>query len=199
MYIKFIKNRHIIFCSIVYVTNLFFNPIIAKQRSFVGTAMTTITQAIVNYKLSAQLDHATLVLENIEAAHGFYCENFKGNAHSFLFTYPEVVNCLQNIEITGSLDPLFSLWHTTHFFVSHFFLQEYAVLLFLTYRNLLKSFEFDLFEFRGRNDRAISLPDLLEKTTYIYGKIESLPLKEILEMINLLAIEIPKILEEHMI
>lgn len=141
------------------------------------------------------LAHATTVIKSIHNKYGLNYNTFEGLRYIKLFKHPLLINCLYNIESTNSLEPVFFLWDAMGLLIPPYFLYEYALLVFLIYKDVLCYVAFSMQPSVTKN---ALLTNLLSKTTELYNKIEALPLHEIIMIINLLSEEMPTIIHDHM-
>jgi hypothetical protein len=146
------------------------------------------------------LANATNVLESIHNEYGLNYGIFEGLQYRKFFNQFSLINCLYNIKSSNSLEPVFVLWHSMGLLRSPDFLYEYALLIFFIYKDVLLYIALSTIalSMQNRHYQDASLTHLVEKTTEFYKKIESLPLHEIILIINLLSEEVPHIIQENM-
>lgn len=141
------------------------------------------------------LANATRVIKFIDSTYEFNYDYFKPLQYIKLFKHPLLINCLYNIESTNSLEPIFFLWDGKDLLASQIFLYEYAILVFLIYRDTLAYIAY-LIQPTTITKHYI-LTHLLAQTTELYNKIEHLPLHEIIMIVNLLSEELPSLMEDQ--
>lgn len=141
------------------------------------------------------LANATYVIKFIYNRYQLNYIDFKPLRHIKLFKHPLVINCLYNIESTNSLEPIFFLWDAKGLFASQLFLYEYAMLVFLVYRDTLLYLDYAIQSSMTTKQYIITY--LLSQTTELYNKIERLPLDEIIMIVNLLSEELPSLIEDQ--
>lgn len=108
------------------------------------------------------------------------------------FSHPRMVLCMQNVGTLKSLKPLVELWgqfKEYHFINDDLFLRE-----FLIATVVLVSMVKDSLDPQLKYGRSASVSDMLFR---VYDKIYALPLEEILSTIDLLAQELPVMIQTY--
>ncbi len=108
------------------------------------------------------------------------------------FTHKQINCCIEKIKITQSLRPLQDLTYEFKkykFIQDEIFTKEFLILLFVTYKNIIIH---NLTE-----QQLLEHKSTLETVAQLYGVIESLPLEEILDAIDMISEELPALLEQY--
>ena len=108
------------------------------------------------------------------------------------FQHPAILSCIKKIDVQSSLSPVLDLWLEFSNFKQiqdELFLKEFLLLVFTTYRNLLIN---NAFIHQTPIKKAT-----LEIISQIYEHLESIPLEQILEAIDVLTEELPEIMQEY--
>lgn len=115
--------------------------------------------------------------------------SFISNYH---FSHPEIKRVVTHMEQHNSLDPLIKLAHEFEklkLIQDGAFQKQFMVLIFTTYRNLLIN--------NAVVHHIIIKKNTLELMAHLYDELEQLPLEELLDAIDLLAEELPPLLEKY--
>ena len=118
-----------------------------------------------------------------------------GLFHSFetkiLFRHERIRECIETMELEKSTEPLFLLWYEfTHYkyLSDHHFLEEFIKLIFIAYKNIV---------INCTQEKKSLTQKTIEQLIQLYEKLDSLPLEEILNAIDTLALELPIISEKY--
>lgn len=111
---------------------------------------------------------------------------------NYQFSHPEIKRVVSHMEQHNSLDPLLKLgneFEKMKLIQDEQFQKQFMGLIFTTYRNLLIN-----------NASTHHLPikkNTLELMAHLYDELEQLPLEQLLDAIDLLAEELPPLLEKY--
>ena len=108
------------------------------------------------------------------------------------FTHKQVNCCIEKMRKTHSLKPLQELaveFKKYKFIQDEAFTKEFLLLLFITYKNIIIH--------NVTEQQLLEHKSTLETVAQLYEVIESLPLEEILDAIDMIAEEMPTILEQY--
>ncbi|MEX0940662.1 MAG: hypothetical protein WDZ41_04850 [Candidatus Babeliales bacterium] len=108
-----------------------------------------------------------------------------------VFHHKRIQECIGSMEIQHSIHPLLILCNDIKqykFLEDPAFIQESIKLIFILYKNIFFGFS---------NTKKIISPELLQQINTLYQKIDHLPLEEILNTIDMLAHELPNIVEQY--
>ncbi len=110
----------------------------------------------------------------------------------YIFKSPDILNCIQKINTTNSLESVITLGKdfTKYKLIQNDnFTKEFILFIFCIYKNLL------------HNNAIINNTPLTKSTieviAHLYENLDSLPLEEILDALDMLSEELPKLLEEY--
>ena len=111
---------------------------------------------------------------------------------NYNFKHPDIALCIKRMETHNNLVPLMSLadeFTKLKLLQNTTFQKEFMILIFTTYRNLIVN-------------NALKYHSPLKKSTletiaFLYENLENLPLEQILDAIDMLAEELPPLLEKY--
>lgn len=109
------------------------------------------------------------------------------------FTNPKIIECQKDISITKSVIPLIVLWEeediSTLLNQDDIFLREFLILVYQASGELMMN--------SLSAEASEHMRDIVSHIVSVYQKIDSLPLEEILNAIDILADEMPHLLEKY--
>lgn len=125
------------------------------------------------------------------------CSDIEGNmiddiTDRFVFTQKNVVLCIKEIRRTRSIQPLLKLWDDIkhyRFIKSIDLIKEFSILTFVIYKNLMTHC---LPEHMSSREKSVT-----QSLIQVYEKLDSLPLEEILNAIDLVTEELPLLWEQY--
>ncbi len=125
------------------------------------------------------------------------CGDIKGDmiydiTDRFAFTQKNVVLCIKEIRRTKNIQPLLKLWNDIkhyRFIKSIGLIKEFSILTFVIYKNLMTHY---LPEHMSLREKSVT-----QSLIQVYEKLDSLPLEEILNAIDLVTEELPFLWEQY--
>jgi hypothetical protein len=109
------------------------------------------------------------------------------------FTNLDIIKCQMNIIETKSVIPLIQLWHKENtlmlFKKDELFLREFLILVYKASGEMMVN--------SLTHEENEHMRDIISQILTVYQKIDSLPLEEILNAIDVLADEMPYLLEKY--
>ncbi len=110
----------------------------------------------------------------------------------YTFTHPEIKRCIKQMEKRNTLAPLIDLFHSfskLKLIQDNLFLKEFLLLVLTAYRNLV---------INNANKKGVTIKkSTLDTVALLYENIDHLPLEQILDVIDLLADELPPLIEKY--
>ena len=137
-------------------------------------------------QLLAQLSTKRTLLHSCFSTYHFYI----GEEKKLPFKQKRIIDCVQQIKEQKTVIPVLRLWlevRECRCIDDPVFSREFSFLLLLVFNNILMHVS------RGRGTNKISTQQVVQT----YQQLESLPLEEMLNTIDLLSAELPKLIEQY--
>lgn len=113
----------------------------------------------------------------------------KNSIPHLTFSDPTIINCIEKLIDQKNIEPLLELWQEINqgrFIDNNQLLREFAILTYIISNTLIHEYQY-----------CASKKKISKVLPYLYSHFDSLPLEEILEIIDILSEEIPKIISDY--